>query len=109
MPAVLDLVPVDPVCHYRFADGVELDLGGEAVDRGLWPVFLLLASFNLFMALFNLLPLLPLDGGHIMIAWYEKLRGRGPVDYTRLLPLTVALMLVGGAVMLLSMRTDLFD
>jgi membrane-associated protease RseP (regulator of RpoE activity) len=85
-------------------------LGGEAADRGLWPVFLLLlASFNLFMALFNLLPLLPLDGGHIMIAWYEKLRGRGPVDYTRLLPLTVALMLVGGAVMLLTVTADIVN
>ncbi|WP_305789660.1 M50 family metallopeptidase [Symbioplanes lichenis] len=85
-------------------------LGGEAADRGLWPVFLLLlASFNLFMALFNLLPLLPLDGGHIMIAWYEKLRGRGPVDYTRLLPLTVALMIAGGAIMLLTVAADVVN
>ncbi|WP_306215073.1 M50 family metallopeptidase [Actinoplanes sp. RD1] len=85
-------------------------LGGEAADRGLWAVFLLLlASFNLFMALFNLLPLLPLDGGHIMIAWYERLRRRGPVDYTRLLPLTTALMLLGGAVMLLTITADVVN
>ncbi len=60
---------------------------------------LIVASLNLFVGLFNLLPLLPLDGGHIAIVLYEsardkvrRLRGyRGPlqrVDYNKLLPLT---------------------
>ena len=60
---------------------------------------LLVASLNLFVGLFNLLPLLPLDGGHIAVALYEsardrvrRLRGyRGPlqrVDYNKLMPLT---------------------
>ncbi len=60
---------------------------------------LLMASLNLFVGLFNLLPLLPLDGGHIAVAVYEsardkvrRLRGyRGPfqrVDYNKLMPLT---------------------
>ncbi|MEV6305450.1 site-2 protease family protein [Actinoplanes sp. NPDC051861] len=95
-------------------------LGGEAVERGLWEVFLLLlASLNLFMAVFNLLPLLPLDGGHIAIIWYERirdvvrrLRGRpaaGPVDFTRLIPITMALVLLGGAVMLLTITADVVN
>ncbi len=56
----------------------------------------LLASLNLFLFLFNLLPILPLDGGHVVGAAYEALRrwlaritGRpdpGPVDVARLLP-----------------------
>jgi membrane-associated protease RseP (regulator of RpoE activity) len=56
----------------------------------------LAASLNLFLFLFNLLPVLPLDGGHVASATYEairrtfaKLRGRpdpGPVDTARLLP-----------------------
>ena len=31
-------------------------------------------SLNVFIGIFNLLPLLPVDGGHIAIAWYEKVR-----------------------------------
>lgn len=56
----------------------------------------LAASLNLFLFLFNLLPVLPLDGGHVAGALYEalkrfyaRLRGRpdpGPVDTARLLP-----------------------
>ncbi len=56
----------------------------------------LAASLNLFLFLFNLLPILPLDGGHVAGALYEgarrrlaRLRGRpdpGPVDIARLLP-----------------------
>jgi membrane-associated protease RseP (regulator of RpoE activity) len=56
----------------------------------------LAASLNLFLFLFNLLPVLPLDGGHVAGALYEsfkrkmaKLRGKpdpGPVDTARLLP-----------------------
>lgn len=95
-------------------------LGGEAVERGLWEVFLmLLASLNLFMAVFNLLPLLPLDGGHIMVIWYERMRdtvrrlrgrpARGPVDFTRLYPVTMALVLLGGAIMLLTITADVVN
>jgi membrane-associated protease RseP (regulator of RpoE activity) len=56
----------------------------------------LAASLNLFLFLFNLLPILPLDGGHVASALYEaarrrvaRMRGRpdpGPVDTARLLP-----------------------
>ena len=77
-------------------------LGGEiaAMDEPLMSkaaTFLgLAASLNLFLFLFNLLPVLPLDGGHVAGAMYEglrrqfaKVRGRsdpGPVDIARLLP-----------------------
>ena len=50
-------------------------LGGEAVENDAWLVFFLLfVSLNFFIGVFNLLPLLPLDGGHIAIAWFERAR-----------------------------------
>jgi len=64
---------------------------------------LLIAGLNLFVGVFNLLPLLPLDGGHLAVLAYEKVRHRlrqlkgytGEmlrVDLTRLLPLTYAVV-----------------
>jgi membrane-associated protease RseP (regulator of RpoE activity) len=53
----------------------------------------LFVAFNIFIGVFNLLPLLPLDGGHIAIATYERIReGRSGrrhlIDTARLLPFT---------------------
>ncbi|WP_422770829.1 M50 family metallopeptidase [Plantactinospora sp. WMMC1484] len=95
-------------------------LGGEAVQHGLWEVFVLLfISLNFFIGVFNLLPLLPLDGGHIAIAWFERVRswlfarlGRpdpGRVDYFKLMPVTYALILIGGAFTLLTITADVVN
>jgi membrane-associated protease RseP (regulator of RpoE activity) len=69
----------------------------------------LLASINLVLFLFNLLPMYPLDGGHIAGALYEKARatvarwrGRpdpGPFDIARLMPVAYA---VAGVFLVLS-------
>jgi len=68
----------------------------------------LLASVNLVLFLFNLVPIYPLDGGHVAGALYEKaratvarLRGRpdpGPFDIARLMP--VAYVVAGLFLML---------
>jgi membrane-associated protease RseP (regulator of RpoE activity) len=95
-------------------------LGGEAVEAGIWPFFFfMLASLNVFIGIFNLIPLLPLDGGHIAIAWYERVRswfaakrGRpdpGRVDYTKLMPITYAVILVFGGISLLTIVTDIVN
>ena len=62
-------------------------------------VLLIMASLNIFVGAFNLVPLLPLDGGHIAVvifervrAWFARLRGRadpGLVDMTKLVPVSV--------------------
>jgi membrane-associated protease RseP (regulator of RpoE activity) len=39
-------------------------------------ILLLLASVNVFVGVFNMLPLLPFDGGHAAIATYERIRSR---------------------------------
>ena len=52
------------------------DVGHAAVEQGWREAFLLLALVSLSLGLINLLPILPLDGGHIFWAVIEKLRGR---------------------------------
>src|SRR5699024_9101524 len=50
-------------------------VGGELVEANLWAAFFtMLASLNYFLALFNLIPLPPFDGGHIAVVLYEKIR-----------------------------------
>lgn len=91
-------------------------VGGELVERDLWAgFFMMLASLNYFLALFNLIPLPPFDGGHIAVIAYEKLRDfirrlrglapAGPADYTRLMPVTyvMAALLMGvGAIIIVA-------
>jgi membrane-associated protease RseP (regulator of RpoE activity) len=95
-------------------------LGGEAADAGLWEFsILMLASLNVFIGVFNLFPLLPLDGGHIAIAWFERARawfaakrGRpdpGRVDYTRLMPVTYVVILIFGSISLLTIAADIVN
>jgi regulator of sigma E protease len=56
------------------------DIGHEAVDAGWRQAFLVLALVSLSLGLINLLPILPLDGGHIFWAIIEKLRRGKPVS-----------------------------
>lgn len=51
----------------------------------------IMAYMNVILATINLIPLLPLDGGHFAIALYEKIRGRAP-DMRKLMPLAAATM-----------------
>ncbi|HEX7658664.1 MAG TPA: site-2 protease family protein [Pseudonocardiaceae bacterium] len=96
------------------------ELGGQAAQSGLWSVFWgLFASLQFFVGVFNLLPLLPLDGGHIAVVlyerardWFRRLAGRpagGPVDYTKLAPLTLIVVFLGGALMILTVTADIVN
>jgi membrane-associated protease RseP (regulator of RpoE activity) len=67
-------------------------------------VLLLIASLNIFVGAFNMLPLLPLDGGHVAAilwertrAWFARLRKRpdpGLVDMAKLLPVSFSIFVV---------------
>jgi membrane-associated protease RseP (regulator of RpoE activity) len=67
-------------------------------------VLLLIASLNIFVGVFNMLPLLPLDGGHVAAilwerirAWFARLRKRpdpGLVDMAKLLPVSFSIFMV---------------
>jgi len=81
---------LSPVGVYRIA--------GSAADQGLAQVLSLLVLINVFVGLFNMLPLLPFDGGHVAIAVYEAIRSRIKgrrhfADAAKLLP--VAYVTVG--------------
>jgi membrane-associated protease RseP (regulator of RpoE activity) len=95
-------------------------IGGELVSVGDWMrVLNLFAVLNLFFGIFNLLPLLPMDGGHIAIAWFERVRswiaarrGRpdpGRVDYLKLTPITLAVISVLGVFVLLTVTADVVN
>ena len=76
---------------------MEDGLLNQAVNDGWVSVFGLLITINVFVGLFNLLPLLPFDGGHIAIATYERIasaeqRKRVQVDVAKLIPLTVVVI-----------------
>jgi membrane-associated protease RseP (regulator of RpoE activity) len=95
-------------------------IGGEALQHGVPEVFLsVFIALNVFIGIFNLLPLLPLDGGHLAIAWFERVRSwlyarmrrpdPGRVDYYKLMPVTYAVILIGGAFTLLTATADIVN
>jgi membrane-associated protease RseP (regulator of RpoE activity) len=51
-------------------------VASQAADTGWREVLVLLLTINVFVGIFNMIPLLPLDGGHVAIATYERLRSR---------------------------------
>jgi membrane-associated protease RseP (regulator of RpoE activity) len=72
---------------------------GEALTReGLGAFLIFFVTLNLFVGVFNMIPLLPLDGGHVSIAVYEKIRSRPGrpyhADVTKMLPVAYAVLAV---------------
>lgn len=80
---------------------------------------LIIASLNIFVGIFNLLPILPLDGGHMAIAVYEgvrrqiyRLRGRaepGKVDVEKLTPITAIVLVFLIVLTVLLLIADIFN
>jgi membrane-associated protease RseP (regulator of RpoE activity) len=74
-----------------------VNVGDDIVDGDIWALLELLAVINLALAIFNLIPLLPFDGGHAAIAVYEKVastikRREVRVDYRKLVPVTAVVL-----------------
>jgi membrane-associated protease RseP (regulator of RpoE activity) len=110
--------PVSIVGGGRFAgeatSATELDGEPWTTTDKLFFLIMLVAGFNLFIGLFNFVPLLPLDGGHIASATWEwlrrglaRLRRRpdpGYVDAAKLLPVAYVVasaMLVLGVILII--------
>jgi membrane-associated protease RseP (regulator of RpoE activity) len=91
----------------------QISSSGAGVGDIIASLLLIVAELNLFIGVFNLLPLLPLDGGHVAIVAFEEARTRvyrvigrrdpGRVDIMKVLPLTYAVvaMFVGLSLILL--------
>jgi membrane-associated protease RseP (regulator of RpoE activity) len=78
----------------------------------------ILASLNIALFVFNMVPLLPLDGGHIAGALYEAARRQiakwrkrpdpGPFDTAKLMPLTLLVVVLLGSMSALLLYADIF-
>ncbi|HMS89302.1 MAG TPA: site-2 protease family protein [Acidimicrobiales bacterium] len=85
------------------------DLG--EVDPG--SLIVLFAMINVFIGVFNLMPLLPFDGGHVAIAVYERVqerrlhRRRYFADVGRLIPFTYAVVLLMGMLFVSTIYLDI--
>ncbi|HTC70215.1 MAG TPA: site-2 protease family protein, partial [Acidothermaceae bacterium] len=89
----------------------------DGVSGGVFTVIQIIASVNIFVGIFNLFPFLPLDGGHVAILVYEKVRdawrrrrhliAAGPVDLNKLMPFTYGVLAIIVAVSALILVADI--
>lgn len=73
-----------------------VQIGAQAVQQNVGLLLLLLVAINLFVGFINLFPMLPLDGGHVVVAIYERIRSRRGkmyhADVTKLTPVIALFM-----------------
>jgi RIP metalloprotease RseP len=93
--------------------GETLASGDQNWNQRIGTFLLIIASLNIFVGIFNLLPILPLDGGHMAVAiadeiraFFARLRGRprpAPINVQVLTPITavVVVILIGLTLLLL--------
>jgi len=96
-------------------------VGSDAlsITERLSTFILIIASLNIFVGLFNLLPILPLDGGHIAVAIADelraliaRLRGRArpaAIDVTLLTPITMVVFVILAALTVLLLIADIVN
>ncbi|GMA31789.1 hypothetical protein GCM10025875_17810 [Litorihabitans aurantiacus] len=113
-PGVVGLVGVGRLAGEVTSTPTDFGAAGAALT-----LLQVLSSLNLALFAFNMVPLLPLDGGHIAGALWEAVRRRvarwrgrpdpGPVDSARLLPLTYVVAVGLVAVFVLLTIADVVD
>ena len=96
-------------------------VGSDAlsITERLSTFILIIASLNIFVGLFNLLPILPLDGGHMAVAiadeiraFIARLRGRArpaAIDVTLLTPITMVVFVILAALTVLLLIADIVN
>ncbi len=99
--------------------GQAIGSGDLSVMERLATFILIIASLNIFVGLFNLLPILPLDGGHMAVASIDeirafaaRLRGRprpAAIDVTVLTPITMVVFVILAALTVLLLVADIVN
>ncbi len=90
-------------------------IGAEATDQeGMVALLRFMVLLNIFIGIFNLIPLLPLDGGHVAVATYERIRevgrrGRYHADVAKLLPLTYGVVIFMVTIGVMALYADLIN
>jgi membrane-associated protease RseP (regulator of RpoE activity) len=88
--------------------------GSQIVNGDIWNLLLLLGLLNVAVALVNLVPLPPFDGGHAAIVVYEwaasKVKRRTVrADYKKLVPVTAVVLAIFLTISLSAMFLDIRD
>jgi membrane-associated protease RseP (regulator of RpoE activity) len=99
--------------------GENLASGGDSWSQRIGTFLLIIASLNIFVGIFNLLPILPLDGGHMAVAIADeiraliaRLRGRprpAPINVQVLTPITAVVVVILIALTLLLLVADIIN
>ena len=88
-------------------------IGGALAQEDVAALLSFLAYLNVFFGVLNLFPLLPLDGGHVVIATYERLRSFGgrryQADAAKMLPAAYLFVFVLVTVGLVALSRDIID
>ncbi|MCH7669934.1 MAG: site-2 protease family protein [Acidobacteria bacterium] len=94
-PPANEIRPISPIGLVRIAGPIEIAVG-------------LLASVNIFVGILNLFPMYPLDGGHFVVALFEKVTGRHP-DVQKLAPYAGVVLVFLVVLGLYGVFLDIFD
>lgn len=83
----------------------------QGAQAGAGDLVAVLVAINVFVGMLNLLPMLPLDGGHVAVAVYERIRSRRGrryhADVTKLTPVAYAFVLFLGFIVVSSLYLDI--
>ncbi|MDA8147207.1 MAG: site-2 protease family protein [Actinomycetota bacterium] len=87
-----------------------VQVADQAAHAGVGDLLAVLISINVFIGVFNLFPMLPLDGGHVLIAVYERVRSRRGrtyhADVGKLMPFTWLMLAFLGILFVTTLAVD---
>ncbi len=101
------LVGINPPTNERPVSIVGISrLTGEVAHQGLRQLLLFISFLLLFLAYVNLLPLPPLDGGHLLVLAVEGISGK-EIDMRKLYPVAVVVIAIFALLFVLTLRLDI--